>query len=817
MDVLLSATFGMFSVVACNCWARPCFKAHSPDSFPKLLWRTFNGPSSVHRFDRFPSLIKQFKNVMRPFVPLYDCTDFYKIISEYDFVVHGRLNTSSSSFRQFYKTASVFASSYRQRYHDSFPLILGDNLIFTVFDSKDVQCIPSGVSEVLIFFRHDNTSIELVNFNSSINWKAKDLTRAIKLQIETTVYSGRPSYLFYGKFISIETPPNPDLSTTRPALLLFNGNRYGVSAHRDVYFYTFKALQIAYAVCDSGTTSSTNDSSHGIGISPLSSTQRHFFYKSTLVKKERRCRLTAICPIWWNRTLLLPPGLVWRDCGLNNSELPSSDSTNFIPVTQMIARSLSNHSSRREFINLSSFLLTHLSTNTSAEWLRDHASSPPEYTGVDEFLTLGSLHQTCCEFAVAEAMSFPVSNVSHVRDKALSLLADHQLLASKAGCPDNTLSDFSLRHSPADGLACKHNRTLAFYPISSVAQPAWVETLVGQLPVKKPHVVILDPLEESVFKMNDEFSYDNLASFIAKFHNGSLRAHLASRPPTKRPRVQSQQRSGRVSMANNASHFEQLIYRDTDVLVLYYGRHCGYTTHSRGAITEFRAVADYFASRPSSPEFVMVDVDSVQLPWSFRVEYVPNVILFPRYRKSYSVVLPAAAISSTDLYNNLIAFVLERLKPVALDGRSKYRSFMDTPADYHRRDNTSITYTADTYLATARQYCSLHNSSRACMDYFASGPLENHARQIESTRSLLRLLMRRLEIGLTEVSHTLGPPEGGLVLLDRLTAAGRARIHRLKDVQRALSSLWRRLSGVEALFGQESELTASLRQRLLAV
>ncbi|VDN09747.1 unnamed protein product [Dibothriocephalus latus] len=283
-------------------------------------------------------------------------------------------------------------------------------------------------------------------------------------------------------------------------------------------------------------------------------------------------------------------------------------------------------------------------------------------------------------------------------------------------------------------------------------------------------------------------------SFIEKFHNGSLRAHLASRPPSKRPHAQSQQRQNRVSIANNASHFEELIYRDADVLVLYYGRHCGYTTHGRGAITEFRAVADYFASRPSSPDFVMIDVDSVQLPWPLRVEYVPNIILFPRNRKSYSVVLPATAISSTDLYNNLIAFVLQRLKYAASDGRGKHRSFMGTPIGHHSRNNTGVAYTADTYLAIARQ-------------------------QIESTRSLLRLLMRRLEIGLTEVSQTLVPRDGSdsLALLDRLTSAGRARHHRLEDVQRRLSGLWQRLSGVEALFSQESEVTATLRQRLLAV
>ncbi|BHF69352.1 intramolecular oxidoreductase activity, transposing S-S bonds [Sparganum proliferum] len=721
------------------------------------------------------------------------------------------------TFVIFHKTASAYASSYRQKYHDSFPLILGENLVFTVLDSQDARCVPSGTSEVFIFFRHDNVSVELTNFNNSIKWKAKDLVTAIKLQIEARVFSGRPSYLFYGKFISTETPPNPDLSTTRPALLLFCENRYDVSAHKDLHFYAFKALQIAYAVCDSGTTPPSNDTSLGIGISPLSSTQRHFFYLSTLAKRQRRCRLATVCPIWWNRTLFLPPGLPWRACGLNNSELPSFDSDGFVPVSQMIARSLADHPDRRGFTNLAFFLSTHLSTTTSAEWLRAHAASPPEYTGVDEFLTLGSLHQSCCEFAVTEAMSSPVSNVSHVRDKALSLIVDHRFRVAKTGCPVAPLPDFSSHQSPADALACKHNRTLAFYPVSSVAQPAWVETLVGELPAQKPLVVILDPREESVFKMDEEFSYDNVASFIEKFHNGSLRAHLASRPPKQRPHAQSSQRMGRVSIANNASHFEELIYRDADVLVLYYGRHCGYTTHSRGAITEFRAVADYFASRPSSPEFVMIDVDSVQLPWSLRVEYVPNVILFPRNRKSYSAVLPAAAISSADLYNNLIAFVLERLKSAPPDDRAKYGSFVGIPSGYQNRNSSRITYTADTYLATVRQHCILHNSSRACMDYFASGPLENHARQIESSRSLLRLLMRRLETGLTEVSHALASPDDGLVLLDRLTAAGRARVHRLQDVQHALSRLWRHLSGAEALFTHESKLTASLRQRLLAV
>lgn len=52
--------------------------------------------------------------------------------------------------------------------------------------------------------------------------------------------------------------------------------------------------------------------------------------------------------------------------------------------------------------------------------------------------------------------------------------------------------------------------------------------------------------------------------------------------------------------AHSAVELESLIGLEAkDVVVLFYGRHCGYTTHGRGALYEFRSVAGHFANRES--------------------------------------------------------------------------------------------------------------------------------------------------------------------------------------------------------------------------
>lgn len=88
--------------------------------------------------------------------------------------------------------------------------------------------------------------------------------------------------------------------------------------------------------------------------------------------------------------------------------------------------------------------------------------------------------------------------------------------------------------------------------------------------------------------------------FIARFHNGTLDRNLVS---NSKPTVKEETDNFRE--ACSAQQLQDLIEReDKDVVVLFYGRHCGYTTHGQGALYEFRSVARHFARR-QSPLFVV--------------------------------------------------------------------------------------------------------------------------------------------------------------------------------------------------------------------
>lgn len=62
----------------------------------------------------------------------------------------------------------------------------------------------------------------------------------------------------------------------------------------------------------------------------------------------------------------------------------------------------------------------------------------------------------------------------------------------------------------------------------------------------------------------------------------------------------SRHRIGFPYQAHSAAQLESLIgLKSKDVVVLFFGRHCGYTTHGRGVLYEFRSAAKHFAHHKS--------------------------------------------------------------------------------------------------------------------------------------------------------------------------------------------------------------------------
>ena len=87
------------------------------------------------------------------------------------------------------------------------------------------------------------------------------------------------------------------------------------------------------------------------------------------------------------------------------------------------------------------------------------------------------------------------------------------------------------------------------------------------------------------------------ADFVAGFHNGSLERGLFSK---KGDEKSEQGVDAPLRQAHSAAELESLIgLKEKVVVVLFYGGHCGYATHGRGALYEFHSAAKYFINRDS--------------------------------------------------------------------------------------------------------------------------------------------------------------------------------------------------------------------------
>ncbi|CAH8657168.1 unnamed protein product [Heterobilharzia americana] len=97
-----------------------------------------------------------------------------------------------------------------------------------------------------------------------------------------------------------------------------------------------------------------------------------------------------------------------------------------------------------------------------------------------------------------------------------------------------------------------------------------------------------------------------------------------------------------------------------NLILLYYSSTCLYSFGGNSALWQFEAAAQFFKSNQYLL-FAKVDVSKMDLPWHLRVENVPCIIFFPANRSSYSSVFPMEAISSTNLFTQLVTFIYEKI------------------------------------------------------------------------------------------------------------------------------------------------------------
>ncbi|EUB64050.1 Thioredoxin domain-containing protein [Echinococcus granulosus] len=597
----------------------------------------------------------------------------------------------------------------------------------------------------------------ILNYSYLETWPVKELTMKIYEELREIIANFNESNLLLLPHLSTAFPTSNNISDHSPLIFLFTDSHREPDSSYDQDVYMFKSLQLEYTICrERG-----DDSTRFKAFVPSVFDQQHNLYRKLLSGQSEHCRMTVVCPIWWRKVHTFSSRSYndsWTSCGLDKSTLPLSTNQSFISVSQLISSSLHMSPLRDDFINLASHLLNNK--------LNPHETPTPSKS-IDGMLAVNRINRLCCEFAVREATDqIGVFDTAKVRARALALIREQVRPRYSPVCSRAKPVNYTHVRTPnIEALGCRRwgNGSLTFATVSIHNPPPWVEVFFGSKS-NLPKIAIVDSKAEIVYIMRDSLSYENVATFISHFHNGTLQRHLFSDE-----RVTSRRWVNFLHRAHSAAQLESLIGLESkDVVVLFFGRHCGYTTHGRGALYEFQSAAKHFAHHESLL-FVVVDVDTVQLPWPLTVEYVPVIILFPSHRKSNSIVFPRALLSSPDLYSNLVNFLNKRIN-----------------------STTNSTATEDSFHLVEH--------------------LNVHLTRISSAEGMLGGLLQRLVIGLEELNAAIRKHAFQYILA---TESGRLTLHRLLFTRDRLSFQWRRFVAARDRLVKERSIARTARAHLL--
>nr|CDS19557.1 thioredoxin domain containing protein 11 [Echinococcus granulosus] len=742
------------------CWRAPCASAYSCYSFPRLVWSHGYGASSPGSFERFPKMLQKAKRIYSPLIQANTCRELRDLVSSYEFLIVGRIDASprpSVTFLQFHELATRVMSGRDTIVLSRFAFSISKDFAFVIMSMKSDACSLNTTVPINIIFRSGKSATPILNYSYLETWPVKELTMKIYEELREIIANFNESNLLLLPHLSTAFPTSNNISDHSPLIFLFTDSHREPDSSYDQDVYMFKSLQLEYTICrERG-----DDSTRFKAFVPSVFDQQHNLYRKLLSGQSEHCRMTVVCPIWWRKVHTFSSRSYndsWTSCGLDKSTLPLSTNQSFISVSQLISSSLHMSPLRDDFINLASHLLNNK--------LNPHETPTPSKS-IDGMLAVNRINRLCCEFAVREATDqIGVFDTAKVRARALALIREQVRPRYSPVCSRAKPVNYTHVRTPnIEALGCRRwgNGSLTFATVSIHNPPPWVEVFFGSKS-NLPKIAIVDSKAEIVYIMRDSLSYENVATFISHFHNGTLQRHLFSDE-----RVTSRRWVNFLHRAHSAAQLESLIGLESkDVVVLFFGRHCGYTTHGRGALYEFQSAAKHFAHHESLL-FVVVDVDTVQLPWPLTVEYVPVIILFPSHRKSNSIVFPRALLSSPDLYSNLVNFLNKRIN-----------------------STTNSTATEDSFHLVEH--------------------LNVHLTRISSAEGMLGGLLQRLVIGLEELNAAIRKHAFQYILA---TESGRLTLHRLLFTRDRLSFQWRRFVAARDRLVKERSIARTARAHLL--
>uniref|UniRef100_A0A3P8X0R5 Thioredoxin domain containing 11 n=1 Tax=Cynoglossus semilaevis TaxID=244447 RepID=A0A3P8X0R5_CYNSE len=261
--------------------------------------------------------------------------------------------------------------------------------------------------------------------------------------------------------------------------------------------------------------------------------------------------------------------------------------------------------------------------------LRYHSCNN-SHTSEDRTLTSDLL---CCQ-----SLLLPQSR-THVCEVCLSR-SGPRLTSSSVRCtfPATPSSGTQQGDGGFTGLRCQTNRTLRFYLLDvDLTWPLAVRLGAAGSPADGSDSRSF----AAIVNLKDEIHYVLHQTFIRNFSApySLLERHLVgdNKRTGSEKTEQTETRSGPlIKELTTASFMPSIMDLTKDVLVFYYTQWCGFCSVLNHVIIQLARLLQ--GNR--SITVTRVNVARNDLPWEFMVDRVPSILIFPRYRKHFSVKFP---------------------------------------------------------------------------------------------------------------------------------------------------------------------------------
>ncbi|CAH8653443.1 unnamed protein product, partial [Schistosoma curassoni] len=658
-----------YNIFAVNCGLSSslCGQTHRVRHFPLLNVRTsptttiqYSGPYTISH------LLKLFQFIGFPLKTIRNLDDLHLLILSHKVIALGSFDFQRtqdvSHFDHFYQVS--VSTKYKE-----VPQQMNKNIMFSVtsphFYHLNFGEIKPHLTLIISCGNTSHVDVQrfgergLHNLSENLFESRNHSTTTCFNPVDITPLNNRRSNLWNN--ILRKTP-----------ILLLIGPHMSLAEPMDLPLYLLKLLKLSYFPHDECHTFMVNPAFTNFSLNLTMRDSLKIMNRGAIVTARKRCKLAAYCPKWWD--------FVSFHIGISNESIcelrerfsefitgdnPSGPMSGLLRSHELnstaskILALLKNQTVAEDVIKYAVSLLYEISLYDKQNEMYSSSSVPNDYHWIDSGVIVEQLNFMCCHWY-------------HV-DRLVNM---HETFGPECQL-DPILADTSyesLKNSVIYNLGCSLNRTLEFHTLDSHLQPTLAWEIGGYsndsswLNSNRWGAAIIDMQNENVFRLEEAVNFQSLSQFIAGFHNSTLRPWLRYPKASQHTSVNSSVSSDLLILDVKSSvHLTNLIDQSSgseksrkNLILLYYSSTCIYSFGGNSALWQFEATARFFKSNQYLL-FARVDVSKLDLPWHLRVENVPCIIFFPTNRSSYSSVFPMEAISSTDLFPQLVSFIYEQI------------------------------------------------------------------------------------------------------------------------------------------------------------